>query len=526
MASPVSIYAPRGNGSARQYLNWSSGGNNSLYQGATQNTDRKRIPALDFDVHRTVTNFGRRTMMTLGRWVYANFPAPRGAVREMAEFASSTFFPQFYGKNREWGRAVEDLLEQHDKIIDMAGPNYPMRVYRRNLIISCLRDGDMLTVLVKNEKGYPFIQCIPGHRIGSPLEMRVVAGGAYDGARIIDGVIVNEFNRPVAYRVVGDNPYDYSQYVDISARDCFLSFDPVYQGQLRGFSPVGAVAYHALDISETDGFERLKQKLAASIGLVEKNPVGEAPTDVIQSDAQRANSAEGTAAVIAKETVTDSGISIRYFQSTDPNSGLDAYVCNSPTDAQQAFRHTMMRDIFAGLDWSIDFSLDPTKIGGAPDRVLIDKLNRTIAALQDIILKPACTRIDGHRVSCFMSPEQALMPFDPDWWKFDYQGPARLTADRKYDSQCNIEEEARGLKTRRKILAEAGEYIDDVDSEHDRNGKNKWQQAAADVAFVKQLGHDITIQEAFNARWTPTPNGLTPQPAAKETPDDSAAKAE
>ena len=44
--------------------------NNRLIKAATQNTDREQIAPLDNDVHKNVSWLGRRTLMTLGRWVY------------------------------------------------------------------------------------------------------------------------------------------------------------------------------------------------------------------------------------------------------------------------------------------------------------------------------------------------------------------------------------------------------------------------------------------------------------------------
>ncbi len=455
-AQPVQLYGPRG-GTARGALAFRS---NGLIASATQQTDRKRIPRLDYDIHRNVSDYGRLTILSLGRWVYSNFPMVRGALHEQAEYAASVFLPQYYGRNSEWGIAAEAWMENHDNICDVAGMPYNMRTYRRNLLMSVKRDGDMLTVLIKSPSGYPFLQCIPGHRVGSEPGLDVVKGGEYDGARIVDGVIVNGYGAPMAYRVqTGEDSFDYKQFIDISVRDCFLSFVPEYVGQLRGFSLLGSSLFDWQDIAENRRFQLIAQKISSKIGLMQWNDAGQADRDG-SGDGMIAPATSANALPI--ETVQSDGVDVVYMRA---NAGhkIEALKNDNPSVNGQNFEATIVRSAFAGMDWSVDFSLDPSKIGGAPMRVVVDKLCKTIGADQDLILSPACKRFDGFRVSCAMQPAVGALPWDDDWYKFAYQGPAKPTADRKYDSDVAIQEIEKGLSTRKDELAIRGKYNDDVD---------------------------------------------------------------
>jgi hypothetical protein len=154
--------------------------------------------------------------------------------------------------------------------------------------------------------------------------------------------------------------------------------------------------------------------------------------------------------------------------------------------------------------------LDPSKVGGAPFRVVVDKLNRNIRAIQDLALEPALLRIDGFRVSSAV--QLGALPQNKDWWKWTYQGPARITADAKYESEVDISEVAKGLKTRRRALANRGEYIDDVDKETERDALRKWEAAERVSKRFK-----LPIETAYNSLWNEQPNGLQeakPEPAA------------
>lgn len=441
---------------------WASGySSNLLHETATQTQDRKSIPYLDQDTHRNISNIGRRVMLSLGRWLFSNFSTVRGALLEQAGFASSSYVAQYTGRNEPWGHQAEEWLEQHDKICDVRGAPFNMRVYRRNLILSVLRDGDMGTMLVKTADGYPMIQCIPSHRIGSRLNVTIVEDTAspYDGARIIDGVIVDDQGRAIAYRVMGENPWDYSTYKDVPARDMFLSYIPEYVDQNRGWSCLGSSLFDWQDVKEYRQFEMMAQKVGAAITLIEKNEEGEAPPGTpALTLASPDSSTAGTPTGLVTESY--SGGLIRYVRSTVPGAGIDPFKNDRPSGNQQAFEDKVVRSCFHGMAWSVDFSLDPSKVGRAEMRLILDKINRLIAEKQDLLLLPACGRIDGFRLSVAIG--LGLLPEDVDWWRWDYQGPAKFTADAKNESDMAINEHRTGHRTLKRICADNSDYWEDV----------------------------------------------------------------
>lgn len=498
MSEAITIYGRiKDRRSANGYLNNYS--NNVLIEASNQTNDRKFVPCLDYDPHRNVSALGRRTLLSIGRWIYSNFPMVKGALNEQAEYASSTFIAQYGGANQDWGFQAEAWLREHDKICDVAGWPYNMRLFRRNLLIAVKRDGDCGVVLVKTPSGYPLLQVIPAHRIGSWDYGSIVEGGEYDGSRIIDGVIVNDYGQAVAYRVLGENIWDKSDYTDVSADDMFLVFRPEYTGQVRGFSALGASLFDWQDIQEKRRFELIAQKMASCYAFTEENEQGEPPpgSDFIIAPATGSTTA-GTATGLVTE-VLDGGTT-RYFKSRT-GSGLKYVQFDRPSENQQAFEEKILRANFAGIDWSIDFALDPTKIGGASMRVVVEKLNRAIEADQDLLIEPACRRIDGYRLSRAM--KMGLLPWDDDWWKFSYQGPARLTADAKYDSEIDLQESARGLITERKACAKRGDFYEETFAQKEAETGMKWDAAKR---LSQKAG--ITIQEAYNSLWLPGPNGL------------------
>lgn len=486
---------------------WATAGfsNNLLHESASQTQDRKSIPYLDYDTHRNVSNIGRRVMLSLGRWLFSNFSTVRGALIEQAGFCSSSYVAQYCGQNDVWGQQAEEWMAQHDKIIDVAGAPFNMRLYRRNLILSVLRDGDMGTVLVKTANGYPMIQCIPAHRIGSRLSDDIVRdpNSPYDGARIIDGVIVNDQGAAIAYRVMSENPWDHTTFQDVSARDMFLSYIPEYVDQKRGWSCLGSSLFDWQDVKEYRQFELLAQKVGAAISLIEKNVEGEAaPGAPYLTVPSASDNAAGNATGLVTEM--HAGGTIRYIRSTDPNAAIEGFQNDRPSGNQQAFEDKIVRSAFHGMNWSVDFSLDPSKVGRSEMRLILEKVNRVIAEKQDLLLLPACARIDGFRLSVAMQPISKggieVLDYDPDWWKFDYQGPAKFTADAKNESDMAINEHRSGHRTMKRICADNAQYWEDVQDQLIAEEKRLQERCKAEgvnpdrIRVLTPNGNPVTAQ--------------------------------
>lgn len=451
---------------------------------------------LDRDTHRNITPLGRRTLLTLGRWLYWNVSAVRGAVNEMCDLAVPSYIAQFEGEDQVWGTRVEDWLREHDKICDVRGWPFSMCSYRKNLIRGIINEGDIGTLLTQTATGYPMIQVIPAHRIGSNRwwTIDIVQGGPYDGARIIDGVILDDIGRPIAYRILGEDPNNSEVFQDVPAKDMFLSFLIETPDQIRGISALGASVFDWKDVKEARDFELLVQKLGASIGLIETNETGEADRakGLMQRSSANFND-DQTLATTATETID--GVTIRYHRAGS-NAKLEAYKNDRPTSNQHEFRADVVREALNGLGWSVDYSLNPTKIGGAPLRVVVDRLNRKLECIRSEIVQPAQARIDGYRVAKVMDnpartdKQTILFPFNQDWWRWSYQGPAKLTADAKYESDVNLQERRSGNKSLSKSAAESGEYWRDLRGQREIEARDLLTRA---MALSREFGIKIEL---------------------------------
>jgi hypothetical protein len=486
----------------RSSMGWAG---NQLYVGATQSTDRKSIPNLDHDWRRNITPQGRRTLMTLGRRLYSSCGPVRGVLNEMATYASSSWIPQFYGQDKAWGELAEAWLYEHDKICDIRGWPFSMATLRRNLIIGILRDGDAAILLTETPDGYPLFQCLPGHRVGSGglSSSSLIESGAFSGSILTDGIISDDTGRSIGYRLTEDSVLTNGTFRDVAAGSLLLCYLPEYSDQVRGVSTLGSSVVDWQDIDEVRRFELLAQKAGSTVAMMETNETGQA--DPAKALLQSPASFDATNQLTAPAVQSIDGGAWHYFKSNS-GSKLEPFRNDRPPDAATRFWDSVMRQAMHGMGWSFDFSLDPSKVGGAPFRVIVDKINRTVGMLQSLVLEPTCRRLDGYRVAKAIKLGQ--LPASTEWWKWTYQGPALITADKKYDSDVSMQEMDAGVKSLAKSCAERGDYWEDVMIQREI-------EAADLLARAKRLSatSGVPIELCITLLRKPTPNGV---PAAAQ----------
>ena len=224
--------------------------------------------------------------------------------------------------------------------------------------------------------------------------------------------------------------------LDFSSNDLFPAFDPDYVDQLRGFSALGASVIDWQDIHESRRFALLAQKKFSATAILESNETGEMPIGNSVGDGTTlgviVEGSETAVAVYGEEML---GGETRYFRAGS-GSKWEIPTADRPTANQQAFSADIVRQAIHGIGWSSDFSLDPTKAGGASMRIVIDKCNRQLDHIRSDILAPVRRRIDAWRIA--KAIKAGRLPANVDWWRWAYQFPARLSADEKYSSDVDL----------------------------------------------------------------------------------------
>lgn len=402
-----------------------------ISQAAIGSQQRRARTGFDRDSANLYSGTDRLLLMSMGRWLYANNSLVAGSVDDQAAIISGELTPQFAGEDSSWGTLAEQWLEDHDRLCDVRGDLYPMQTLQRLWMLHIIRDGDVGVIFTEGAGGYPLLQTIPSHRIKG--DGKAGPDSPWEGRRLVDGVVVNDVGRPLAYRVYEDG---LAKYQDISAVDMKVRFLPRYADQVRGFSALGCAMVDFQDVDEVRRFELIAQKLAASIVLAETNETGLAP-DTAENLLGEDSTETNADANIAMHTMQ--GGEIRYFRS-GTGGKLDALKADRPTPAQQQFADSIIRQAMAGMGWSTDYFLDPSKVGGASMRVVVERINRHVGMMRSQCLFPLARSVDAWRLAKAMKEE--MLPWSDDWFRWRYQGAANITADAKYSadvSQMRVE---------------------------------------------------------------------------------------
>ena len=143
-----------------------------------------------------------------------------------------------------------------------------------------------------------------------------------------------------------------------------------------------------------------------------------------------------------------------------------------------------------GTGWDAFFSLDPKNVGGAPMRVIVDRINRVVKKSRRL-LKKNVYRVVVYAIA--KAIKNGDLPFDAEWYKWVFTGAPDLTADRRYDSQTDEMEYDRGWLTDSELAARrAGDWL--------RNRQQKEIEVRDLLTRGKNLADEfkISIQEAIN----------------------------
>lgn len=483
---------------------------NQIYEAATNRyNDTNGIGSwlYNYDSAGVLSAANWKWILSAGRFLFANAPIVRGALTEMADY-SFPLEPQYLGADKEWGAKAEEWLWEWYQIANVKGPQFSGGNLSRMRLLGYKVDGDVGTAFIKSESGFPQLQIIRAHRIGTRKFDGELDYGPYAGMWIHNGCIFNDSGRTVAYLVLGESE-DSDQW--ISARDLHLTFRPNEADQYRGVSHLVSSIQSFSDIKRLREYEMRAQQIGASISLIEKNETGTV------DEAQRALELDGTTPGSDASGVTtktyQSGL-IQYYKANS-GSGLEAFRNDRPSSDAQAFEDKIVSQALYGIGWDPNFALAIKEPGGAWARTVIQKIRRSIACNVEIE-RQAMRREAGWAVSVAIKLGLLPKPSDGDWfsWEFAPTQP-QITADSGNEENAKRESYKLGLMTMRDLTNERGRWWEEERAQREVEVRDLLDRSKA---IAKTYG--ISIQEAMNLIEQRTPNGAGTPPAQATTQEE------
>lgn len=356
-------------------------------------------------ISQEVNQYDWARLLSDSRKLYCNLGPVTGAIDDKATYSiGRAWNAKYTGKDKEWGAQAEKWVnEMWYPMADARGPMFDFKTDLFLQSVSIDRDGEIYIYLTASPDGWPQIQLLPAHMIGTRNNVDgVIEDGPYKGLRMVQGVVSNDVGQAVAYHVLGPNA-DSDTF--ISAQNLIQVFDPRWADQVRGFPCFMHALLDLKDLRQIQGYEKIAAELMSSIGILEWNEQG-AP-DLDPQKILRGQQFLGSQPLpaVTIEQIPGGG-NIKYMRSQS-GSKIEQLKNERPSVQLDAFMDRLIRNACVGAGWPFELTWDASKLGGANIRLLIAKAMRAVEDRQDL-LRPIAKRCVGYAVA--KAIKQGMLP--------------------------------------------------------------------------------------------------------------------
>jgi hypothetical protein len=399
---------------------------------------------LDFD--QNVPEYDKQTLMKRSRQAYSNNPLVRAVIQQKAMFTTKNGW-QFKSlvEDKQWRVDAEAYFNQWARVACVDGMDFKTLLFQIN--VSMDRDGDAFIILTSSEDGlYPQLQWVPAQRVATRDNELIVLKGKHTGKKIYSGVIVNSYNRPIAYNILGD---DESQDRIVDAINMIHIYDRESGDNKRGIPACSHCLQALEDLHESRNSELLAQRTYASTALIEHLD----PIDDNQAFIQTPCGSGPAPQTPLYETFNEGTIVVYRSQGSD----LKALETQRPSMQWQLFRDKIIQEIVVSLNWSVSL------LDGMDDTSVQNRINIRVAEVtvsdRIALLAPHIQRIAFYVLSKGIN--NGDLPPMVDYWKMTFTSPPFISADISRIEQSTRENLAVGITTLSEIVAQQGKTLDE-----------------------------------------------------------------
>ena len=447
------------------------------------------------------SNYDRVELMKRARDLAENVGLVRSILMKFASHTAANITYQARTENPVVNTEVEAYWSEWFDKCDIS-TRHTGSTLMQVAVMSMLRDGDFLFVLVRDSDGNLKIQGIEGDRLGDPFKV-------YTSSELIGGIHINQqTGAPTAYdiysRSIGDM---YSYQATISASQCFHLFDPLRIDQYRGISAFHTAINDATDIHEIVGFEKMSAKVASSQSAIIKRNNNNA------SDLSSLTNDQDVNGSTIKLEAIESG-KISYLEPGEDIVFPDGP--SRPSGAFAEFHKILLRNICMGVGIPYSFAVDPSAMSGPTARLEMQQAGRTFRRYQklldDKVLRPIKNIVIADGVARGLIENNVGSKTTRGIFNFG----ANVSIDLGRESASAISEFKTGLRTAADIYAERGQDFE-----------SSMRQRAIEAKLIKDLSEKYgvdpeTISDIVPPKPTqtkPEAPSISPVIPAKDSPE-------
>lgn len=487
------------------------------------------------EMSRNVSAYDRRELIDASRQLKA-LPLIQGALRQKAMWACGEWDVKFIGENKAWGQSMkEDIDNVGFKFATPNFENFPFQQLLKVTSEALDTDGAQLNVWIRTGANqFPQQKIVEATMIstqpprslggygaygtrtgyGMPFEtingITLVKGGAYDGARIQDGVIFDRDNRRVAARVWGYDDSNNITFTDVPSEFSQLLFEPSWANGVIGVPRMAAALVDLMRVGDINDWITTAIGIAARLAITRKthggDPGGAERTEINMPE-------PGGQGTIDSPTVpaqiTQERIGAGIYELDANGEEISQVPFNRPSMEEEKFIYRINSESL----WSVSVPIqlfDPAAMGRAGARAVKEIFRMGIWERQQTLTRQTMGYLAWY---IFKRMNNGSVPrnderggADAFMWKVEL--PAEYTVDEGNDRAADLNDIKMGAKSRSAYLAKYGEDFDEVDAEIFNEIRKRAQKAAALTAEFPD--------KDFN-QWLDTleqrgPNAMAPTP--------------
>jgi lambda family phage portal protein len=445
------------------------------------------------------SNYDRVELMKRARDLAENVGLVRSILMKFASHTAANISYQARTENPEVNTEVEAYWAEWWDKCDLT-TRHTGSTLMQVAMMSMLRDGDFLFVLVRDKDGNLKIQGIEADRLGDPFKV-------YTSLDLIGGIHIDrDTGAPSAYDIYNRSIGDFYTYqTTIPSSQAFHLFDPLRIDQYRGISAFHTAINDAQDIYDIINFEKMAAKNASSqAGIVKRNNNNASDLSSLTND-------EDLNGNTIKLEAIESG-KISYLEPGEDIVFPDGP--SRPSGAFAEFHKILLRNICLGLGIPYSFAVDPSSMSGPTARLEMQQAGRTFRRYQklldDKVLRPIKNIVIADGVARGLIDNNVGTRTTRGIFNFG----ANVSIDLGRESASAISEFKTGLRTASDIYAERGQDFESA-----------MRQRAIEAKLIKDLAEKYGVApETISDIVTPIPPQPsfplpTPQPVATKNDD-------
>ncbi len=390
-----------------------------------------------------VNSASRKVILSRARDLMRNSPYMVGGIQKIVNnVVYNGIRPQFKSRDDEKLELMFNQWAQQSGFYEM----------QQTAVAQMIVDGEVLFVHSASKRLREKKLC--------PMNLRIYEcdylDETFDDAEknIWGGIQHDDEGWPVRYRMYKQHPSESQTYQTdsywVDADSVFHLYRPKRAGQRRGISELAAIIMEMRDFTEYQNNERIAARLASAFGVMLESPYPEHQTiNPITGEGQEQNAVPKFIEA-GRIDILPTGLRPHVVENKRPGANYEPYT------------RVSLRGVSAGLNLSYEnFSNDFSTATYASARSATLEERRGYKMLQDTMIRRFC------------------MPAAVAWWNYakingmvkgempqaEWQTPGWSWVDPQKDARAAELKLKMGITTRRKLAAEAGDDIDDINRE-------------------------------------------------------------